>query len=146
MIRNALSIILNVIAGFFFYMVSLLGFISESSVNAKWVVMLGFTIPGVLALCAGLAVMRFRNWRRNTGIVLLSAAGFTTFLIFMFAILLMTEEFRVMMQPDTLTFFGDYFTGGFVIAGLAIVGLLLLMTNNGGAEQNATVGAQGSRR
>ena len=146
MIRNVLSIILNVIAGFFFYMVSLLGFISESSVNAKWVVMLGFTLPGVLALCAGLAVMRFRNWRRNTGIVLLSAAGFTTFLIFMFAILLMAEEFRVMMQPDTLTFFGDYFTGGSVIAGLAIVGLLLLMTNNNGAEQNATVDAHGPRR
>lgn len=75
-----------------------------------------------------------------------SAAGFTIFLILMFAILLMTEEFRVMMRPDTLTFFGEYFTGASVIVGLAIVGVLLLMTNNNGAEQNTTVGAQGSRR
>ena len=126
MMRNVARVVLNVIAGFFFYMVCLLGFIDGPSIGAKWGIMFGFTIPAVISLCGGLALRRFCNWKRDTGIVLLCASGFTVFLIFTWACLFMTEEFRNMMRPDALTFFSDYFTGGAMIAALAGLGWMLL--------------------
>ena len=137
MIRKVLSIILNIIAGFFFYGLSLLGFTNEPLTGVKWGIMIGFSVMAVVALCGALALTRFRNWRRDTGIVLLSASGFTVFLIFTFICLLMTEEFRKMMRPDTLAFFSDYLTGGAIIVGFAGLGCVLLKTNKGSAEQRA---------
>jgi len=132
--RKVFSIVLNIIAGFFFYVVSLSGFKNETAAGAKWGIMICFTVLAVLALCAGLALKRFRNWKRDVGIVLLCASGFTAFSIFTFACLLMTEDFRKMIQPNTLAFFGNYFTGGAVIIVFAGLGWLLLKANKGFAE------------
>jgi hypothetical protein len=99
-------------------------------------ILLGFSVPAVAALAGGLALTRFRNWRRDTGVVLLCASGFTAFVIFTFACLLMTEEFRKMMRPDTMTFFSDYMTGGGVIAGLAVLGWILVKANKRTAGQD----------
>jgi hypothetical protein len=76
--------------------------------------------------------MGFQDWRRDAGIVLLSAAGFTTFLVFMFATMLMNEEYRKMMppdMPDIMKIFGDYIAGAAVIVGLALCGALLVITS-----------------
>jgi len=135
--RKASSVILKVISGFFFYMVSLLAFISTLPTGGKLGILFGFSIPAVLALIGGLALSRFHNWKRDTGIVLLSASGFTAFLIFSLACMLMSEEFRIMMKPDTLTFFSDYWTGGGLIVGLAGLGWALVKTKN--AEQVTTL-------
>jgi hypothetical protein len=142
MIRRVLSVGLYIIAGFFFYMVSLLAFIDGAAVVAsdapldandaafaKWLPIIIFGIPAILSLVVGLAIMGFRDWRRDAGIVLLSAAGFTTLLIFLFATMLMKEEFRKMMPPDMLKFFGDYITGAVVIVVLALAGALLVITS-----------------
>jgi hypothetical protein len=137
--RKASSVILKVIAGFFFYMVCLLAFVSEPRAGAKLGILIGFSVPAVAALSGGLALTRFRNWRRETGIVLLCASGFTAFLVFSFACLLMTEEFRRMMRPDTMTFFSDYLTGGGGIVGLTILGLILIKANKKRAEQCAAL-------
>jgi hypothetical protein len=126
MIRKVFSIVFFVIAGFFFYMVGLLGFVSEPSILAKWGIVLGFTSPAAIALLAGLALGRFRCWKRNTGIVLLSSMGVSLFVVLTFFCLLMTEEFRMMMTPDTLAYFRDYYAGSAVIAGFTILGLILL--------------------
>jgi Mn2+/Fe2+ NRAMP family transporter len=131
MIRNLFSIIFSVIAGFFFYMVSLLGFVNEPPAGTKWLLMLIFIIPAVTALCIGLALKGFRNWRKNTGIILISASLLTIFIAFTIACLMLTEEFRQMMKPDTLAFFSDYMTGIAVILGFVIIGWLLIKTNNG---------------
>ena len=141
MIRKVLSVGLYIIAGFFFYMVCVLAFIDGAAVGgndaalgaddaafAKWLPIIIFTVPAILTLVAGLAVMGFQDWRRDAGIVLLSATGFTTLLVFMFATMLMKEESRKMMPPDMLRFFGDYITGAAVIVVLSLVGGLLLMT------------------
>jgi hypothetical protein len=133
--RKVPSIILRAIAGFFFYMVSLLAFASEPPTGVKVGILLGFSVPAVAALVGGLALTGFRNWRRDTGVVLLCAAGFTAFLLFTFACLLMTEEFRKMLKPDTLRFFGDYLSGGAVTAGLAFLGWMLVRANNRSADQ-----------
>jgi hypothetical protein len=142
MIRRVLSVVFYVVAGFLFYMVSLLAFIDGAAVGAnggaalgandaavaKWLPVLTFTIPALITLVAGLAIMGFRDWRRDAGIVLLSAAGFTTFLVSMFATMLMNEEYRKLMPPDVLGFFGDYITGAAVLVGLALGGALLVIT------------------
>jgi hypothetical protein len=141
MIRRVLSVGLYIIAGFLLYVVSLLAFIDGAAVAAngadlgandaafaKWLPIIIFTVPAILTLVVGLAIMGFRDWRRDTGIVLLSAAGFTTLLVFMFVTMLMKEESRKMMPPEILSFFGDYITGAAVIVVFALVGGLLLMT------------------
>ncbi len=133
------SIILKVVAGFFFYMVCVLAFVSEPPKVLKLGILIGFSIPALIALGGGLALTRFRNWRRDTGIILLCASGFTAFLIFTFACLLMTDEFRKMMRPDTMTFFNDYLTGGVVIVCLAVLGWILVKSNKGRAEQRAAL-------
>jgi hypothetical protein len=145
MIRRVLSVVFYVIAGFLFYTVSVVAFIDGAAVGAngaalgandaafaKWLPVIIFTIPALLTLVVGLAIMGFRDWRRDAGIVLLSAAGFTTFLVFTFATMLMNEEFRKMMppdMPDITRFFGDYITGATVIVGLALGGGLLVITS-----------------
>jgi hypothetical protein len=142
MIRRVLSVVLYIIAGFFFYMVSLLAFIDGAALAtngadlgandaafAKWLPIIIFGVPAILSLVVGLAIMGFRDWRRDAGIVFLSAAGFTTLLIFMFATMLMKEETRKMMPPDMLSFFGDYITGAAVIVALALAGGLLVLTS-----------------
>lgn len=141
MIRKVLSVGLYIIAGFFFYMVCVLAFIDGTAVTngaalgaddaafAKWLPIIIFTVPAILALVVGLAIMGFQDWRRDAGIVLLSAAGFTTLLVFMFATMLMKEESRKMMPPDMLKFFGDYITGAAVIVVLALAGGLLVITS-----------------
>lgn len=136
--RKVLSVILDVIAGFFFYMVILTGFVKEPSTAAKWRIMLVFAVPAVVALFGGLALLRFHNWKRTSGIVLLSASGFTAFLIFTIACLFMTEEFRKMMQPDTLNGFGDFLTGGAVMVCLAGLGWLFLKTNGRSAQSESS--------
>src|SRR5262245_25234965 len=137
MIRRVLSIVFYVIAGFFFYMVSLLAFIdgtamgidSGGALGAKWLPIAIFGAPALLALVVGLAIMGFQNWRRDTGIVFLSAAGLTTFLIVSFASMLRNEEFVKMMPPEALKVFGDYVTGIAVLVVLLAGGALLVMTN-----------------
>jgi hypothetical protein len=142
MIRRVLSVVFYVVAGFLFYTVSVLAFIDGAAVSAnaaasdandaafaKWLPVIIFAVPALLTLVAGLAIMGFRDWRRDAGIVLLSAAGFTTFLVFTFTTMLMNEEYRKMMPPDVLRFFGDYISGAAVIVGLALGGALLVITS-----------------
>jgi len=133
--RKVSSIILKIIAGFFVYMVSLLAFVSEPSTGMKFGILIGFLVPAVVALCGGLALNHFRNWKRDTGIVLLSASGFTVFLIFTFVCFLLTDEFQRMMNPDTLVFFSDYLTGGGVVVGFAILGWVLVKANEERVER-----------
>jgi len=135
--RKVSSIIFKVIAGFFFYGASLLAFVSEPQTGVtgvKLTILIGFSIPAVVALCVGLALTRFRNWKRDTGIVLLSASGTTASVVLTFVCMLMTEEFRAMMKPDTLTLFSDYLTGGGAIVGFAGLGWILLRANGERAE------------
>jgi len=133
--RKVSSIILKIIAGFFVYMVSLLAFVSEPEPGMKFGILIGFSVPAVVALCGGLALTQFRNWKRDTGIVLLSASGFTAFLIFTFVCFLLTDEFRRMIRPDTLAFFSDYLTGGGVIVGFAILGWVFVKANEERVER-----------
>jgi len=137
MIRKVFSIMLNSIAGFLFYVVAILGFISLPSYGVKWVIMAGFLVPALLALCAGLALKHFCNWKSTAGLVLLCSSAFTAFGVFTFACLNMDEEFRKMMKPATLAIYSDCFTGAAVVIACAGLGWLLLKANRQCAEQGA---------
>ena len=125
--RKVLGIILYVIAGFFVYMVCLLSFVNQPALP-KWGIIAGFTFPAILSFCLGLVVNRFRSWKRHLGIVLLSGTGITFFIVFTFVFFLMTDEFKAMMQPDTLEFF-DAYVSGFTFTFVACaLGILLIKT------------------
>jgi fucose 4-O-acetylase-like acetyltransferase len=126
MIRKVFSIIMLIVAGFFFYIVGLLGFIAEPSTSAKLGVMLGFALPSVVALFIGLALRKFRRWKRDAGVVLVSAAGLGSFIVVSFVFMLMSEEYRRMMGPDTIAYFRDYVTGGAILLVMAVLGTVLL--------------------
>jgi len=133
--RKAFGIVLYVLAGFFVYMVCLLAFVNQHAI-AKWSIVAGFSLPALIFLCMGLVVNRFRRWRRDVGVVLLSGAGFTAFLVFTFVCLLMTDEFKQMMHPDTLSFFNAYASGFIFILSVAALGIILLKTERTPAEQS----------
>lgn len=119
------SVVLEVIAGFFIYLATLVAFMT---MPAAWKIgiVAGCFLPALLALTGGLALMRFRYWKRDAGVVLLTAAGITAFTVFSMACVFMSEEFRALMPSDGLRAFGSYFTGGGFIAGLAVAGWLLV--------------------
>ena len=119
------SVILEVIAGFFIYLLTLVAFMT---LPATWKVgiVIGCALPALLSLAGGLALMRFRYWKRDAGVVLLTVAGFTAFSVFSMACMFMSAEFRAVMPMDGLRAFGSYFAGSGCIAGLAVVGWLLV--------------------
>lgn len=123
--RKVFSVIFHIIAGFFFYMVSLLAFMSEFPALGKAGMLAGFSVPGLIALAIGLALTGFRNWKRDTGIVLLSTSAFSIFIVFTMACMFMSEEVRKLMPADILGSFGAYFVGGIVLAVFALLGWTL---------------------
>jgi hypothetical protein len=134
--RKALGVICYILAGFFVYMVCLLAFVNQPTI-AKWGIVAGFSLPALVFLSIGLSVNGFQRWRRDTGVVLLSGAGFTSFVIFTFVCFIMTEEFEQMMQPDTLAFFNAYISGGIFILSVVTLGIVLLKTEKKTAEGSA---------
>lgn len=123
---KVLAICLYVLAGFFVYTMCLLAFVNQPAA-LKWGMVGGFTLPALLFLCIGLAVARFRRWRRDVGIILLSGAGFTAFVIFTFACLLMTDEYKEMMEPYSLDLFSAYTSGAVVMLSVIALGILCLV-------------------
>ena len=124
--RRVCSIVLYVIAGFVLCMTVSLAFIRPGHhAWIKWLLMGVFLACALVAQCLGLALHRFRNWRRDSGIVLLSSAGYVTFGIFTIGCMLMDKEFRAIVKTDSMPFFDDWFTGGVFIFLLAVEGWLL---------------------
>lgn len=133
--RRAFGVTLYIFAGFFVYTVCLLTFINQPAIE-KWGIVSVFMIPALIFLFAGLSVNRFRNWRRHVGIVLLSGAGITLFIAVTFIFLLMDDEFKKMMHPDTIHFYTAYTSGFIFIISVVALGIFLLTTEKRGAEQH----------
>jgi hypothetical protein len=116
MIRRVLSIVLYILAGIFFYGVCLFSVIE--GVGLPFIIFCA--VIAVFTLVGGLAIMRFQDWRRETGIVLLSATGLITFVLLL--------AFVSAMPSDMSRFLSNY-TGAAVIVVLALAGALLVMTS-----------------
>jgi hypothetical protein len=144
--RKFINIVLYVIAGIFVYAASLLAFVDMNSLAsipkppawAKFAIMGGVSIPGVVALLIGLAINRFRHWKRDVGIVLVSGAGTTAFVAFAMACILLSPELKELFPRNKLDFFNDFVTGVSCIIALTATGVALI-TISRKQEQNHTL-------
>lgn len=132
--RKVPSILLLSVSGFFFYTVGVLTFVKAPSIALKIWILIWFIVPALALLVGGLGLSGFRSWMRDTGIVLLAAAGFAACVAFTVACFLMSAQFRQMIPPNTLKMFSDYASGGGFTVGLAIAGWLLLRANKRSAD------------
>ncbi|MDR2637422.1 MAG: hypothetical protein LBB55_03710 [Zoogloeaceae bacterium] len=137
--RTLAGILFRMIAGFFFYLVSVLAFISGLSTSEKLGILIGFSVPAVVALLVALVLTRFADWKRDTGSVLLGASGFSVFMIFSFACLFMDENFPKMMPAARFDYWTDYWTGCGVMAGLAALGWILVQADRGKTGRGAAL-------
>ena len=133
--RKVLGIVFYILAGFFVYVVCISAFVNKAAI-AKWTIIGGISLPALVFLCIGLAVNRFQRWRRDAGVVLLSGAGFSAFLVFTFMCLLMTDEIKKMMQPNSLDFFSAYVSGFVFMLSVAALGVLFLKTERKTTKQS----------
>ncbi len=124
MARKVIGICLYIVAGFFVYLVSLLAFMDMSALPVpgpawtKYAVIGGFSIPAAVAQLIGLAVSRFKQWKRDLGIVLVSGSGMTAFVVFTIACLLWSPETRALFPRNTWELFSDVATG---VGGIVII-------------------------
>lgn len=136
--RKVFSIILYIIAGFFFSMVCLMGFTNvPGKTGAKLFTLIIFFIPAIITHLTGSAINSFRNWKKDTGIVLISATGLTIFNIFTIACVHMSEDFREMMSPYSLVHFNDYLSGSVIMVPFVVLGWIFIKLNKDNTEPNA---------
>jgi hypothetical protein len=125
--RNFLSVALNIIAGFFFYNACLLSFINDpANTTSKWQIVFGFNTLAIIALCGGLALKNFKNWKGIVGIILLSSSAVMVFLIFTISCMLATEEFKAMFKQENIDFLSDYLSGATFTSCLMLLGFLFM--------------------
>lgn len=141
--RRAISIVLYVISGFFLYSIALTGFLNVPPIAAKFVMMGMFSVPAIGFLLGGLWASQFSNWRRDTGIVTLSAALFTAFMALTFVCMLADPEVQRMLPDTKLEFFNDCITGGAAIAFLGLCGAYLLWSSRRRIPARIQHGPQG---
>lgn len=140
--RKVAGIAFHILGGFFVYMVCVLAFVNQPTL-AKWGMVAGFSLPALFFLGLGLIMNRFRRWRRDVGVVLLSGSGLTAFIVFTFVCLLTTEEFKTMIEPDTLRFFSASTSGPLFMLGVAASGVILLKTDKKAAHKPEDLTANG---
>ena len=125
--RKIISIIFYVISGFFFYSVCAISFVNQPPNYAKFIIIGIFCVPALIALGIGLALSRFQNWKRDTGIVIISAAGVTTGILFTMICMFMSPEFKEYFPENNFESLSDYVSGISCIVILGITGVLLIM-------------------
>lgn len=118
-----LKIFSYVISGFFFYTLCGLSFTNSVPLLGKLTIMGIFSIPAVLSLLLGLQASGFSHWKRDVGIVLLSASLVTAFVALGIVCLFATPEFVKQIPDEQKDFLSDYISG---------LSCLLLMGGTGG--------------
>lgn len=124
--RKFIRIVCYIIAGFFLYAACLIGFINQPPYFIKIAIMSGFAIPGLIAIVAGLAIGRFQTWKRDVGIVLLTASGLTALVAFSVFCLFLSSEFKEFFPDIKIVFFNDYLTGLSYTILFALTGIFLI--------------------
>lgn len=126
MMRKFFSIVCKSLAGMFVYLITLLAFLAERQSDGKLVMLAVIAACGVVAMLAGLALSGFAQWRRDTGIVLLAATGFTAFLVLCMACMFGSDDVMKFMPPGSVDMFDSYLTGAAVLLGFTVLGSWLL--------------------
>jgi len=140
MVRKIFSIVCYVIAGFFLYGANGLAFVNVGAIKTAtsppvWMklVLVGiFAVPGLISLLIGLAITRFQQWKRDVGIVLVSAGGVTSFIAVTMVCFFVSPDWKRYFPPDApdmSEFFGDLTTGIVCIITTTVLGMLLIITS-----------------
>jgi len=124
--RKVISIICYVISGYFLYMMCFLAFVNKPWIFIKFAIVGGFGIVALLFLTIGLGFVRFYNWKRNVGIVFLSAAGFALFVTLSLGWVMREPEFIKELPAGAMNLFGDYVSVSICTAFLGAAGLMLI--------------------
>jgi hypothetical protein len=128
--RKVLGILFYVVAGFLLNIVCYMSFL-KSPLWVKSAMMGTFFIPGAIALVIGLTINRFRNWKREVGIVFVSGAGTNAFLFFTMICFFCSPELDLKKYfsdntPDILT---DFVSGIGCILLFMVVGIVLIRSS-----------------
>ncbi len=132
--RKFFSVVCEVIAGFFVYGVLGLAFVSGLPSFSQAFVLAILLLVASVAMLAGLALSGFARWRRDTGIVLLCAAGFAAFATFTMACLFSSAEFRALVPMESLQMFNHYVMGIGVLLGCVVLGTLMFRSQAPGDD------------
>ena len=138
MVRKILSIVFYVIAGFFLYGANGLAFVNVAAIRTAtpppaWMklFLIGiFAIPGLISLLIGLALTRFQQWKRDVGIVLVSAGSVTAFAAVTMVCMFISPESKRYYPPDSpdmSQLFGDLTVGIVCIVTTIVAGVLLII-------------------
>lgn len=117
--RNFLSIIFAIIAGFFICTLDIFAFIQLKNLPLELTIAGIYVILAGISLLISLVIMRFQNWKKRIGIVILGATAMTLFSILTFICMMMTDALKNLLNPESLTFFSNYMAGiswNFVLA------------------------------
>ena len=127
--RKASSVILEVLAGFFCYSALLVIFLGGLPIAGNFGLFAVFAVPALAVLLCGLGLARFRHWKRDTGIVIISSSALSLFAIITGASMFATRAFREMATPESIQFMKHYhyIAGSIVMTVLAALGLVLVM-------------------
>ncbi|WP_300752888.1 hypothetical protein [Janthinobacterium sp.] len=124
--RKFFSVAFKLFAGIFIYLISMFAFVKDIASDGGWLVLAIFMVLAIVAMLAGLAVSGFSRWRRDIGIVLVSTAAISAFMLLTIACIFGNDEFLRLMPPDSMAMFSSYWTGGAVMLALAALGWGLL--------------------
>ncbi|OSI25367.1 hypothetical protein [Neisseria dumasiana] len=125
--RSFLSVIFYSGALFCFYMFGLTSFISTQTVVDKWSALLAFSAVGAVLFVVALALGRFKNWRFRSGLLLLIACLVVCGVIFAILIAPGISIIAGAGNVVSLKDFGDYRTGGLVLALYLVVAAGLVL-------------------
>ncbi|QEY26955.1 hypothetical protein [Neisseria zalophi] len=139
--RNFFSIVFCLVVIICFYMLGLTSFISTQTTVDKWSALLFFAAIGLVFLFISLALKRFKNWRLNTALTLLTAClvvcGVLFTIMAMPDILVIAGNGSVMSLKD----FGDYITGGSILTAFLIISGFLSIRHYKVTELNDKISA-----
>lgn len=122
---KVISIVCYVVAGFFLYTIMLLSFISGEPLAAKFGIMGVFVVPATISLLIGLFLSGYSKWQRDVGIVFLSSALSSAFLVSTIFATFSNPDVMEQVPNADLSFFSDYTTGGLCILLFLCLGGLL---------------------
>jgi len=110
-------------------------FVKEITVLMKLMSMCYFLIPAVIAMLIGLIFSKFKFWKRDVGVVLLSASGFMALVAVTFLALFISPSRKEFFPDLNIIFFSDYIKGFSFLALVALTGFLLIIKRKKPSER-----------
>lgn len=127
MLSRTISLFFYVASGYFLAAIPFIGFINQVPAHARLVVMGLFFLLGLILLSIGLTIRQYMHWKRDAGVVMLTAASVSgiAFLVMHTLFLLPTQG--SIIDENLMHLYSDYFIGSLSIALSASIGTVLVL-------------------